>query len=1199
MTSKMTKDTNSRFEAVPPLSELNDGDAAAACDAVPEYCDDVPSCADVEDCAAAQESCVPDDFFDDALASEPEHEESLAVKSADSDGFVVEKADLTVPTLLEASAGTGKTFSIKHLVLRLIVEQEIPINSLLVVTFTKAATAELKSRIREHLAETHGYLTGIYAAEDVDPLVVRQVEIWRGMSISDEDAVKRLRDSLARFDDSAINTIHGFCQKMLSEHVFTSAGNFDTELSDDDAALRDEVTESFLRRELDACTSADERRLLMQGDDWAEKLRTLAGLPEDLAKRVIPDDVEPLPREWLERFIGTAPAALRALKRARRLATYDDLLAEMWLTLRDAATGAFVAGIRNTYRGVLIDEFQDTDPVQFAIFRKLFLEIPKSERSADKPRALFFVGDPKQAIYSFRSADLDTYMRARKLISRHSRLGRNFRSCPKLVEAVNRFFSIAGPDAFLRHDLAYKPVDAKVDRTGLFLLDEDGIWREADVFEIWYTEEGLEGKDAMNVATARSVADDIARLITLGRDGRAAIAAGPDDHVIGSVVIEVEDGETKKPVAKTIALRAVEARDIAILVQKRGHVDNVKRALARRGVRVVMKSNDDVFRTEEAHDMLCLLHAFAEPGVERVLTALRATRLMAATLSELCDQDEQARSDLRERLEAGVARWRRAGAAAALSAFIDEEHLAERLLPVEGGEQRLTNYAHIIELLNEAGRKYATPAGLLSWFESARAQKGGETRNLRLASDANLVTVETIHSSKGLQYPIVYLPSAESMAVMKGEKRSVFKQSDASGMELSITHGEVQESDALKVKRKEELVRLAYVAMTRAACRLVLVVPQNRTSTGWHGNYRKNAYFMALTGSLEPDRDIVLDSFRELGSLPGVRCVEIETLLTETADDITVAPPALDTDLGVDHAKPILPKWRVSSFSSINRSVTDDEVAWFGPKQSAGPLEGILAFPRGTKAGDAMHGMLEIADFPAVAPDTPEADALRRSIARSRIEQFLSFPDEASLDKAVGEAARMIYDVVNAEILPGIRLRDVKMTERASEMPFLLRMRDGLSASDLKDTLERFGDMYAIPNLSDDDLSGFLTGFIDLAFGAKGRFWILDWKSNAITRFVRTQADFTQHVMSDEMRVHRYRLQYLIYLVALRRFLKARLGRDYDDSLLGGACYVFLRGVSADARRGPEGIQGVVYDPVGAERIARLDELFLPEWEQK
>ena len=328
------------------------------------------------------------------------------MESADSDGFVVEKADLTVPTLLAGAAcGLVQTFSIKHLVLRLIVEQEIPINSLLVVTFTKAATAELKSRIREHLAETHGYLTGIYATEDVDPLVVRQVEIWRGMAISDVDAVKRLRESLARFDDSAVNTIHGFCQKMLSEHVFTSAGNFDTELSDDDAALRDEVTEAFLRRELDACTSADERRLRMQGRRLGRKAQDAGRPAAEMARRIIPDDVEPLPAEWLERFIGTAPAAPRPQARQEAHDLRRPARRDVAHAARRYLAGASAAGIR-TPEGVLIDEFQDTDPVQFAIFRKLFLHraIPKEQAlDGQAPRALFFVGDPETNHLQLRS----------------------------------------------------------------------------------------------------------------------------------------------------------------------------------------------------------------------------------------------------------------------------------------------------------------------------------------------------------------------------------------------------------------------------------------------------------------------------------------------------------------------------------------------------------------------------------------------------------------------------------------------------------------------------------------------------------------------------------------------------------------------------------------------------------------------------
>ena len=1195
----MNKDNIFDYEDEAMLAAMAEADASLADEFVPDM---LPGEAD----AVPGEPEFEIEFESEPAENAGDEDVVVPVTPVDAGDFSVETALLTEPTLLEASAGTGKTFSIKHLVLRLIVEKDMPINRLLVVTFTKAATAELASRIRDHIGETLGYLTGIYAPEDVDGLVVKQVDIWRGGLVEDEVAIRRLRNSLACFDDASISTIHGFCQKMLSDHVFTSSGSFETDFSDDDSALRKEVTEGFLRRELDACATVDDRRLLMKSGDWAGKLGELAALPEDLAPRVINEKDGSLQHAWLERFIETAPAELRALKREKGLGTYDDLLAEMWITLRDDPTGAFAAGIRRTYSGVLIDEFQDTDPVQFAIFNRLFLQIPTGERKALGERALFFVGDPKQAIYRFRSADLDTYMRARSLIGRHSRLGRNFRSCPKLVEAVNKFFTIAGANAFLRPDLEYKSVDAQPERTGLYLLDEDKIWREADAFEIWTTEDGLADKDAIVEATARTVADDIARLIARGREGTAALAAGPDDRVIGSIDIEVRRKDDDSVRIKTIPLRAVEARDIAILVQKRDQVVEVREALARKGVRVVMKSNEDVFRTEEAHDMLCLLHAFADPGDERVLTALRATRLMACTLSKLSADDEDARSELRERLETGLVRWRRAGVAAAVSAFMSEEQLAERLLPVEGGEQRLTNYSHIVELLNAAGRSYATPSGLVSWFESARTRAGDEERAVRLASDANLVTVETIHSSKGLQYPLVYLPRAEAMAVLRAEKRSVFKLSETTGMTLSITHEEASESEELKAKRNEELVRLAYVAMTRAASRLVLVLPQKLTMSkskkapkaGWDWRYSRNAYFMALTGEPKPDRDAVLAALGQLDGMPGFRRVEIDSLLASNASRITSAAPALDPDLGVDPASPVLPKWRISSFSSINRTVSDDdEGAWFGSKQSSGSLEGILNFPRGTKAGEAMHGMLEHADFPAVAPDTAEADELRRRLARENIETFLSFPDEASLEAAVNEGARMIYDVVNAEILPGIRLRDVKLTERASEMPFLLRMRAGLNAGDLRRLLDDFGDPYRIPGLSDDDLSGFLTGFIDLAFGAGGRFWILDWKSNAITRCVKKQSDFTALVMAEEMRVHRYRLQYLIYLVALRRFLKARLGPDYDDSLLGGACYVFLRGISADAERTDEGMQGVVYDPVGIDKIARLDELFLPDQE--
>lgn len=1112
-----------------------------------------------------------------------------------SDGlFDVRTAALTVPTLIEASAGTGKTFSIKHLVLRLMIEEDMPIDRLLIVTFTRAATAELASRIREHMTDTLAYLTGQASADETDGLIVEQAALWEAKGIGRETAVERLRRSITRFDDASISTIHSFCQKMLSNHVFTSSGRFDRTFSDDDQVLRQQVVEDFLRRELDAADGVDARKALMEGFDWLGKLQALSHLPADLAPRVFDEDMH----DVLERFAKEGPEALRALKRADGTGTFDDLLSEMWEALRQDASGDFAAGIRRTYSGVLIDEFQDTDPLQFAVFDKLFLQIPEAERRAEPRRALFFVGDPKQAIYRFRAADLDTYMRARRAIGRQERLGRNFRSSPALVKAVNAFFmsaqtpvedgAVPTSDAgsFLRDDLPFVPVDAHPEKTGLYLLD-NGVWRPATAFECWTTEAGLSSKGEMDETAVETLANEIATLIGRGQRGTAGLAAGADDETIGDVC----EGE------RTIRLRAVRPGDIAILVKKHKQAAPIEAALGRRGIRIAHRDPRDVFRTEEAEEILRLLYAFESPGDERLMTAARTTRFMGDTLASLKAEDEAGRTALRLCFEDGLRAWRRSGVAAAFAMLSARQHVAERLLPTQGGEARLVNYAHILELLNEAGRRYATPSSLISWFEQTRAETNGSTpeeRRIRMASDANLVSVTTIHASKGLQYPIVYLPFGESLTLAETEKGAVFRESTPDGMTLILHHHETKESDASKAKRGEELVRLAYVAMTRAASHLVLIVPQKGKRNGWYANYASNGYFMALCGTRNVVRDDVMARLRRLAELPGVALRELKYPVDSLVSLARDVPEVPSDDLGADPAFTVRAAWRVSSFSSISRLASDDDadIGWFGSARRGEALPGILGFPRGTKAGDCMHHMLEVADFPAVAPDTPEADALRRSLAERAVEAFLTFPDDESKASAVTHAARMIYDVVNAEILPGIRLRDVPMSARASEMPFLLKLGDNVTTTDLTALLTSFGPEYDVGTLSEADLSGFLTGFIDLAFGAGGRFWILDWKSNAITRHVSRPEDFTQPVMAEEMRAHRYRLQYLIYLVALSRFLKMRLGEGFRPEMIGGACYVFLRGVSADAVREGDHVQGVVYDPVSPDMIARLDALF-------
>ena len=1145
--------------------------------------------------------------------------------------FDVVTAPLLRPTLLEASAGTGKTFSIKHLVLRLVVEEKIPVSGLLVMTFTRAATAELKSRIEAHLTETLELLEagGLEAAQaaEAEPIIVRQIERWRAAGIVDATAAARIRESLAQYDNAAVSTIHGFCQKVLEENAFSSGGAFGFDVIASDETYREDAVRDYLRREIDRLPDDTARREFIEGEDWLKKLAKLTELPPALEPRAWGEAPEGDVGAALGRFLTDAPEELKRLKRDARVKTFNDLLKDLYEALMPEDDGTpegrrrleraerLVERIRGVYRGVLVDEFQDTDPLQYAVIDRLFLSV--FERPEEDPvragRAIWFVGDPKQAIYGFRGADLNTYLIARsriKALGAREVLGTNFRSSAKLLAGLEAFFTQAGEgrSAFLRSDLVFEPVKASRKRVGLWLKGDDGGWRESDACELWTY---LEDEDAKAPETESAVNEimawRIARLLDAGRRGLAVVEAEADDDKAQEIMIN----------GRSVRMRGVEARDVAVLVRANSDAQKITRALARRGVRSRYESKDDVTASEEAQEVLLILRAFAAPGDLRALLAAQATRLVgdAFSLTMNEESEEKRRIELREVIEWGARGWAAAGPAPALRRLMDFCRTTERLLPVAAGERVLANYAHLIELLHGAARSIPTPAGLAAWLaEAGRTSAGGDEsgRRVRLESDENLVTLQTIHTSKGLQYPVVFLPHGQRDVTLPTREVVHTGRDPAGRPTLVLTH---QKSDALPVERAgayEEAVRLCYVAMTRAAAHLVLVLATpTKPDKGdgkpreWNGVSKatRSGYYCALMGGVEfgkaqiDQATAALEAVGKRGrkdpdELPGRWTRrDVNELLAEARADALRLEPDAASQSSVQPARARRAAWRTSSFTGISRMTEDDAPgfsAWYG--EAARPTAGsdILDFPKGAQAGTCLHEMLELADFAEMARGDDVGRSAALELCRREVDRHLSITDGAARERAAEGAAQMIRDVMNAEIAPGVFLRDVPKRARTAELEFLIPIPAGLTAKRLASELRRMDPKYDFGELREESLKGFLTGFIDLAFMQDGRFWVLDWKSNKISPEAK---GYTAQAMDEEMRRHLYRLQYLIYLVALRRFLRARLGAAWRDDMLAGALYVFLRGVRAGVTT-PANPQGVVCDLVRPEVVHRLDDLF-------
>jgi exodeoxyribonuclease V beta subunit len=1152
---------------------------------------------------------------------------------------------LTGTTLIEASAGTGKTWNICALYLRLLLERALPVQQILVVTFTKAATAELRDRIRARIVDALAVLRS--GAGGDDPFVRVLLAAARRRGLADPQIEQRLELARATFDEAAIFTIHGFCQRALADVPFAAQMPLALELLENDADLRREVVNDFWRRHFGAASLSEElAACLLVGKDtpetmgrllarrlakplsvlrwppdiespkaldtqrlrashaaarehWrARKNRILQSLTDALgalkANSYNPASLKSAATEWeqllfpedplpvlqlkldklellasakLEKstkagcvtprdpFFALAQAlldaraavsataaanrlallkalleegvdAVRQRKLEQRVVAFDDMLFNLHQRLVDGTTPWLARTLRERFPAALIDEFQDTDPLQFAIFERIYVGhgVP-----------LFFVGDPKQAIYSFRNADLHTYLDARKLTTAQHTLSHNQRSSEPLIIALNMLFK-ANPRAFLLPGLDYHSVQAGTKPRSVFVDRTE----PRSALQVWTlpTQDGKGlKKEAALDAASNACAAEIARLLRGASEGTVTL-----------------DG------------RPLRAGDIAVLVRTHRQGNLMREALRALRIGSVELSQASVFHTSDAEELERLLMAVLEPSRERALRAALATEILGRDAGEIAalSEDDQASIALMVRFAQYRDHWLRQGIVSMLRQLVSDERVSERLLARPDGERRMTNLLHLAERLQDASTEHRSPQALLRWLRRMREDdRGEEAAQLRLDSDQNLVQIVTVHKAKGLEYPLVFCPYVWDVSTLT-ERGDGVEYHDDENRPMIDFRPEAREDPAIKrrirVERCAEELRLIYVALTRAVHRCCIVA-------GCQGDKHVTTSARSMLNWLVAGQGMSPEAWFEhkLGAEGIARAwsdlaaaapsqIAVADLPRQTGTPIEPPRPAPEDIRAQDPPAQIPAGWRIGSFSGMilgaaeRRAVDHDaDVRTPGTIETAGS-DDILGFPRGMDAGTCLHAMLERCDFGDRETWLPAARA-----ALALHPQTIAGAD--SKGRLERMALSMIEDVVRTTLPTGFALQEVQRARRLNELEFHLPSRS-LGAAQLTRAMERFG--YPAPAVGFGKLEGYLNGFIDLVFEHDGRYYLLDWKSNHLGT---SAAAYGPAPLRAAMTEHGYHLQYLLYCIALDRFLALRLP-DYDRArYFGGVLYLFVRGV--------------------------------------
>jgi len=1163
--------------------------------------------------------------------------------------------------LIEASAGTGKTYSIAMLYLKALLEDKVDsVKNILVLTFTKAATSEIKIRIYSNLLKARKILQSSYKKNNQTPEDTTLNKILSPYFQDKKSAIKKLSKAIRNFDESAVYTIHGFCNLILNEYAFSSGSLFEKNIITDQSTLVHDCIMDYWRKYAfyaPKCALIGLENLSLNdlydiykikennphavlnnatlkyasNSDKLEKkyeeAENIAHEIKDSLKQITPDElVALLPMESLNKriykqskvtksadsilnfFQSSAPLytkninitdlelfteskinssykknceqtelhgifrqlqffseiyshfleirdswvtsfksemidfvyqRLSQYKRERGLMYFSDQLLSLHAAVKNGSEN-FREKIGKYYQLVFVDEFQDTDPIQYEIINNLFVN-----RSA-----IFFIGDPKQSIYSFRGADIYAYLKAKDSVENTFTMSTNFRSEPSLVESVNYIFT-----SNFRKDMPFAIDRVEYSKTDSLHSDENHFFAENisdKTFKIWVldSEDGkpLKTGDYMEIVASKT-ASEISKILELSKEGKALIT---------------EKGKT----------RPVKPADFAVLCRKSEEILKVKNFLDAHNIPAIISVSKSIFESEEAYEVALILTALAEPSNVNIIKNMLITELFGYDLAYLRDKKESEEfvnfsitfRHYREIYESK-------GIMNCMNHILENEGLTENIIQTERGQRKITNFNQLVEILHKKESESSMSLyELTNWLNSQRAghMLKEEEYDLRMETDEKAVNLLTIHKSKGLQFPIVFAPFLLSASVNNKFRPFVFHDENHCSKFQITKDNETERLHATETL--SENLRLSYVALTRAKylCYTVWARTTNvhTSSLGYlfsqHDFFSKDTkdYFNKLQNIKEP-----LYKALDKKAFSYIDIVDITSEVDHQKHSETMTSDTNVEELTYKHPKvKTFKHWEISSFSTLAKEVAhhtssggiyDDEIFLPENPEANNQTEYTMAtLPKGANTGNAMHELLEKIDL-----NTFSLKETKKLIVQTLQKYSININFRQPIFENINNLRNKIIDE-NIDLC----LKNIPFSDALHEMEFYFPTHN-ISLYDLASVFTLHSEDSEIERKITESLkpdkyiksTGFMKGYIDFIFRHKNKYYIIDWKTNYLGD---TTSDYSYSSMTNAVCDSLYFLQYHIYTIALMLHLKNHISDLSYDKHFGGVYYIFLRGLN-------------------------------------